>query len=72
MAAMTDTTAPTLYQTIGGAPVLREMVDRFYDLMELEPEFAGIRTMHPGSTEGSRDKLYFFQIGRASCRERVF
>lgn len=63
MAAMTDTTAPTLYETIGGAPVLREMVDRFYDLMELEAEFAGIRVMHPPSTDGSRDKLYFFLTG---------
>ena len=63
MAAMTDTTAPTLYETIGGAPVLREMVDRFYDLTELEPEFAGIRVMHPPSTDGSRDKLYWFLSG---------
>ncbi len=63
MTAMTDTNAPTLYETIGGAAVLRQMVDRFYDLMELEPEFAGIRSMHPDSTEGSRDKLYFFLTG---------
>ena len=62
MAAMTDTTT-TLYQTIGGAPVLRQMVDRFYDLMELEAEFAGIRAMHPPATDGSRDKLYFFLTG---------
>ncbi|MGK5081382.1 group II truncated hemoglobin [Janthinobacterium sp. HLX7-2] len=65
MTAMTDTTAPatTLYETIGGAPVLRQMVDRFYDLMELEAEFAGIRVMHPPATDGSRDKLYFFLTG---------
>jgi len=65
MAAMTDTTAPakTLYETIGGAPVLRQMVDRFYDLMELEAEFSGIRAMHPPATDGSRDKLYFFLTG---------
>ncbi|WP_413770938.1 group II truncated hemoglobin [Janthinobacterium aquaticum] len=62
MAAMTDTTT-TLYETIGGASVLRQMVDRFYDLMELEPEFAGIRAMHPPATDGSRDKLYFFLTG---------
>jgi hemoglobin len=56
-------TTPTLYDTIGGEARLRELVDRFYDLMELEPEFAGIRHMHPPSTEGSRDKLFCFLSG---------
>ncbi|AKU24228.1 group II truncated hemoglobin [Massilia sp. MB5] len=59
----TETASPTLYDVIGGESKLREMVDRFYDLMELEPEFAGIRTMHPPSTEGSRDKLFWFLSG---------
>ena len=52
-----------LYALIGGEEKLREMVDRFYDLMDLEPEFAGIRTMHPSSLEGSRDKLFWFLSG---------
>ena len=55
--------ARTLYEVIGGETKLREMVDRFYDLMELEPEFAGIRAMHPPSTDGSRDKLFWFLSG---------
>nr|WP_157201131.1 group II truncated hemoglobin [Massilia sp. Root351] len=53
----------SLYETIGGEAKLREMVDRFYDLMELEPEFAGIRALHPPSTDGSRDKLFWFLSG---------
>jgi hemoglobin len=53
----------TAYDLIGGEPKLRELVDRFYDLMELEPEFAGIRSMHPTTTEGSRDKLFWFLSG---------
>ncbi|CAN7158472.1 group II truncated hemoglobin [Pseudoduganella sp. LjRoot289] len=53
----------SLYDAIGGEPKLRDMVDRFYDLMELEPEFAGIRAMHPPTTEGSRDKLFWFLSG---------
>lgn len=52
-----------LYELIGGADKLREMVDRFYDLMELEPEFAGIRALHPTPTDGSRDKLFWFLSG---------
>ena len=54
---------PNAFDLIGGSDKLREMVDRFYDLMELEPEFAGIRALHPPTTQGSRDKLYWFLSG---------
>ena len=52
-----------LYERIGGADKLRELVDRFYDLMELEPEFAGIRVLHPSPIDSSRDKLFWFLSG---------
>jgi hemoglobin len=52
-----------LYELIGGAEKLREMVDRFYDLMELEPAFAETRALHPTTMEGSRDKLFWFLSG---------
>lgn len=51
------------YDLIGGESKLRELVDRFYDLMDLEPEFAGIRAMHPTPLDGSRDKLFWFLSG---------
>lgn len=51
------------YDLVGGDARLRELVDRFYDLMELEPEFAGIRAMHPTPLDSSRDKLYWFLSG---------
>jgi hemoglobin len=53
----------TLYDTIGGEAVLRPMVDRFYDLMQLEGEFAGIHALHPVPNDGSRDKLFMFLSG---------
>jgi hemoglobin len=53
----------TLYSIIGGEARLRELVDRFYDLMELELEFAGIRAMHPVPMDSSRDKLFMFLSG---------
>ncbi len=53
----------TLYQQIGGDDKLRELVDRFYDLMDLEPQFAALRAMHPTTLEGSREKLYRFLSG---------
>lgn len=54
---------PIPYDLIGGADKLRELVDRFYDLMDLEAEFAGIRAMHPTPLDSSRDKLFWFLSG---------
>lgn len=51
------------YTQLGGEPAVRALVDRFYDLMELDPDFAGIRQMHPASLDGSRDKLHWFLCG---------
>jgi len=53
----------SLYALVGGDAGLRELVDRFYDLMDLEPQFAALRAMHPLTLEGSRDKLYRFLSG---------
>jgi len=53
----------TPFERLGGEPGVRALVDRFYDLMDLEPAFAGIRALHPTSLEGSRDKLYWFLCG---------
>lgn len=64
MACMTKPEqSQTLYDLIGGDVRVRELVDRFYDLMDLQPEFAVLRAMHPPSLDGSRDKLYHFLSG---------
>ncbi len=63
---MTDATSgqETLaFDLIGGEARVRELVDRFYDLMDLEPEFAVLRAVHPPSMEVSRDKLFWFLCG---------
>ncbi len=54
---------PTLYELLGGEAAVRELVDRFYDLMDLEAEFAGIRKLHPPTLDDSRDKLFWFLCG---------
>lgn len=53
----------TAYELIGGAESIRQLVDRFYDLMELESAYAVIRQMHPADLSTSRDKLYLFLTG---------
>lgn len=51
------------YDRLGGDPAVRDLVDRFYDLMELEPGYAALRAIHPPSLELSREKLYQFLSG---------
>lgn len=56
-------TATTPFERIGGERGVRELVDRFYDLMDLEPGFRQLRALHPPTLDGSRDKLYWFLCG---------
>lgn len=62
---MTDETsdAPPPFERLGGEPGVRALVDRFYDLMDLEPAYAPLRALHPTTLDGSRDKLFWFLCG---------
>jgi len=51
------------FEMIGGEAAVRRLVDRFYDLMDSEPEARGIRSMHPQSLDTSREKLRLFLTG---------
>ncbi len=56
-------TAETPYARLGGATRVRALVDRFYDLMDLEPEYADLRQVHGNDLTQARDKLYWFLSG---------
>ena len=58
-----ETGATTPFEALGGEPAVLALVQRFYDLMDLEPAYRGIRTLHPPHLEGSRDKLFWFLCG---------
>ncbi len=58
-----EPTPATPYLWIGGADAVRALVDRFYDLMDLEPRFRVLRALHPSTLDGSRDKLFAFLSG---------
>ena len=65
---MTDTedtpaAGPTPFERLGGEARVRALVDRFYDLMDLEPGYRELRALHPTPLDGSRDKLFWFLCG---------
>ena len=54
---------PTAFELVGGEERVRALVDRFYDLMDLESEFTALRALHPPTLENSRDKFFWFLCG---------
>ncbi len=57
------TESVTAYELIGGEQGVRELVDRFYDLMDQLDEVKDLRALHAKSLKGSRDKLFLFLSG---------
>ena len=53
----------SVFEWIGGEPVVRCLVDRFYDLMDLEPGYAALRAVHGSSLDKARDHLFWFLCG---------
>jgi hemoglobin len=51
------------YELMGGETVVRRLVDRFYDLMDEDPDYYGIRKLHPQDLTSSRQKLFMFLCG---------
>ncbi|MDE2298945.1 MAG: group II truncated hemoglobin [Burkholderiales bacterium] len=58
-----DANAVSAFDRLGGEPAVRALVDRFYDLMDLDPAFAALRALHPTTLDASRDKLFWFLCG---------
>ena len=55
--------APTPFDWIGGETVVKALCDRFYDLMELEPNYAALRSVHGTDLTQAREKLFWFLCG---------
>ena len=54
---------PTPFERLGGETATRALVDRFYDLMDLNPDAKELRALHPTTLDGARDKLFWFLCG---------
>lgn len=60
---ITDPSNQSPFAAMGGEEKVRELVDRFYDLMDLEPNFNVLRQAHGVTLDDAREKLFWFLCG---------
>ena len=53
----------TPFEWIGGEDKVRALVERFYDLMDLEPGYAALRAAHGDTLDNARQRLFWFLCG---------
>ena len=67
MSQPSASTPQSLFDLLGGEPEatnqIREIVEAFYDVMELDEKAKTIRQMHPEDLTSSREKLFMFLSG---------
>ena len=56
-------TAVTPFELLGGEPAVHALVERFYDLMDLEPAYTELRAAHGNTLDSARQKLFWFLCG---------
>lgn len=63
--ARRDTAIPeaTPYELVGGAPVVRRLAERFYEIMDSDPKAARIRAMHGEDLGPIKQLLFEFLSG---------
>ncbi|HEY2257321.1 MAG TPA: globin, partial [Variovorax sp.] len=47
------------FEWIGGETRVHALVERFYDLMDLEPAYSDLRAVHGSSLDNARQRLFW-------------
>ena len=58
-----ENASATPFGWVGGEAAVRALVDRFYDLMDIESGYRELRVVHGSTLAGARDKLFWFLCG---------
>jgi hemoglobin len=58
-----QTRPSTAFEWLGGEGQVQALVDRFYDLMDLEPGYKELRAVHGSDLADARQKLFWFLCG---------
>jgi hemoglobin len=53
----------TPFDWIGGEAPVKALTERFYDLMDLEPSYQALRSVHGSDLVNARQKLFWFLCG---------
>src|SRR3569832_1029055 len=63
MASQDKPAYASAFEWIGGEEKVKALVDRFYDLMDLEPKYAALRAAHGTELERARQNLFWCLCG---------
>ena len=53
----------TAFEWMGGEEKVKQLVERFYDLMDIEPQYADLRRSHGSELGRARQNLFWFLCG---------
>ena len=53
----------TPFEWIGGETHVKALVERFYDVIDLDERYSALRAAHPGPLDNARQKTFWFLCG---------
>ena len=63
MTTQDSTAERSAFEWIGGEARVKALVERFYDLMDLDARYSALRAAHAGPLDNARQRLFWFLCG---------